>query len=280
MLDKIKNTIRNNIWGWSFLITFASMGLLAWRYEKEDLEKVLPVWVFGGLLFFYGISIQKQVTWKNAIIVGAKVFLWIFGVIFFVTDLGEKAFRLFVISTLVFTVIACLLNLIIKRKSQVEDKKSEQKLVVNKNACEFNPKVWNWSAFITFLLVAGLALIVEVVSVRSWFSVLFLGPLLVYDLCCAIFSGCFSFWSEKINQPSLLEKAVVLGGSASLVIYGSMFIAFELFLRLGGAKDLVPVVFLCVVAFTLIYTGLVCSMAKIAEIFKVKAPKNKKKKSV
>ena len=286
MLDKIKNTIKTNIWGWSFLILFGIVALV-----KLSINPL----ILGVLVFFYGKSIQKQVTWKDAVIVGAKVFSFLFAIplLLQIILLHHWKWKIFIalgisiaISTLVFTAIACLLNFMIKQKGQVEDKKAEQKLVVNKDECEFSPKLWNRSAFITFLFVAGLAFILEIIFLKAThkssfsFSItgasLLWGPLLVGDLICLIFSGCFSSWSEKINQPSLWYKALILGGKSSLIIYGSMLIFWGLSFWLL-AVYFVPFILFRIIAFTFIYAFLVCGMA---EKFKVKAPKNKKKKSV
>ena len=171
MLDKIKNSIKTNIWGWSFLILFGSMGGVYFSDVKKISDGVLMIWILGGLLFFYGSSIQKQITWKNAIVVGIKVFSWIYSaplLLFVIVDWTWKIFIWFgiyiVISTFVFTVIVCVLNLIIGRKCQFEDKESEQKFVVN-NKNEFNSaRVWSWSAFINFVLVSWLLIMLKLLS--------------------------------------------------------------------------------------------------------------------
>ena len=97
------------------------------------------------------------------------------------------------------------------------------------------------------------------------------GPFLIWDLICLFFSGCFSSWSKKVKQQLLWRKALILGGKSSLIIYGSgiVFWGFYLF-TVNMALILISFILFRIVAFTLIYAGLVCWMAKIAEKFKVK----------
>ena len=268
MLDKIKNTIRNNIWGWSFLITFGILVSFSWK-----------ALIFGVLFFLYGMSIQKSVTWKNALMIGAKIFFGAFVVplVFFCSIdysfimsgidysfiMNWKIVFYASISTFVFTVVACLLNLMIGQKGQLKDKEAEQEKVINEDKRKHNLKVWNRSAFISLLIVAVLAFIAEIGYLESThesslfsslFSMLVLGTLLFCDWVFLIFSSCFSFWSEKIKQQLLWEKALILGGCISVTVYGGMMLVLP---RDVYDCFFILFVFFRIVAFTLFYAALI-----------------------